>query len=119
MIVNVDCNDSMERYIKKYPYGLGQSMQQQTFNFPINQSQLDKDILKEVNTQAGNEVLRNIEAQETHKIGELSLLIHEKISALKAQIPLTNNQWKQFAELTAYIIDLIGDPCDTKSSDSK
>ncbi len=66
----------------------------------------------------GNRVLRNVEAHETARIGELASVIHEKLTVLKAQMSLTNSQWQQFAELASSITELIGDPYDPESSDA-
>src|SRR5688572_2674665 len=39
-----------------------------------------KDATKERNIKMGNRVLRNVEAHETERLGELAILIHEKLT---------------------------------------
>ncbi len=69
--------------------------------------------------KVGQEVLQHVEALETQRIGQLSIDIHSRIATLRAQISLTNHQWKQFAEMAALVRDLIGDdPYDSEPSDT-
>jgi len=77
-----------------------------------------KDAIKERNIKMGNKVLRNIEAQETERLGELAGLINDRLETLKKEMSLTNNQWQKFAELTSYVRELIGDPHDSESFDA-
>jgi hypothetical protein len=85
---------------------------------PLFDGYYDKEQLRKRNSDMGNRVLRNIEAQETERIGELATTIHDRLSTLKAQMSLTNSQWQLFAELSSSINDLIGDPYDPESSDA-
>lgn len=100
------------------PYGITSGV----MTFPplsgVYEQELPKDAIKERNIEMGNKVLRNIEAQETERLGELATLINERLETLKKEMSLTNNQWQKFAELTSYVRELIGDPHDSESFDA-